>query len=173
MRRERGPVLRLAALAVAVMAIAGSPLHAERAVVGKPAPSFVLRLVDGGNVTSESLRGKVVVLNYWATWCVPCKRELPLLDAYYRATEQHGLRVFAITTEDSIPMSKLKPLRAVMAIPFVARMRGDYGILKGVPTNYVIDRQGVVRHAKAAALDLDDLNNILIPLLQEAAPPTP
>jgi cytochrome c biogenesis protein CcmG, thiol:disulfide interchange protein DsbE len=78
--------------------------------------------------------------------------------------------VFAITTEDSVPLSYLKPLAARLAIPLVKSIQGDYRALDGVPTNYVIDRAGVLRYAKASAFELDDLNAILVPLLQAPAP---
>lgn len=161
----------LAALAFLIAAILYGPAAgAKPPAVGNPAPSFTLRLVDGGEVTSAGLRGQVVVLNFWATWCAPCKKELPILDIFYRMRGQYGLRVFAITTEDSLPLRKLKPVMSALSIPFVRSMRGQYPILSGLPTNYVIDRAGVVRYAKAGAFDLDALNAILIPLLMEPAP---
>jgi len=139
--------------------------------VGDMAPDFQLTLVDGTKVSMADLRGKVVVLNFWATWCVPCRQELPTLDAYYEAQQKAGLRVFAVTTEDSVPLFQLKKLFAVMHIPAVRRIKGPYDIMTGVPTNYVIDRSGHVRYAKAGAFDLDALNETLIPLLKEPAPP--
>ena len=138
----RGGVLFAAMLATAV--------HAASPKVGQPAPDFTLRLVDGRTVTLADLRGQVVVLNFWATWCVPCRKELPTLDTYYRLLQAHGLRVFAATTEDSLPPYQLKKLFAAMAIPAVRNLKGPYRPLDAVPTNFVIDRLGVVRYAKAA-----------------------
>lgn len=135
--------------------------------VGEPAPDAELTLVDGGTVRLADLKGQVVLLNFWATWCVPCRQELPLLDSYYRTTQKHGLRAFAVTTEGSVPIHRLKSLFAAMAIPSVKRMKGLSGEMPAVPTNYIIDRAGIVRYAKAGAMDLDDLNRELIPLLRE------
>jgi thiol-disulfide isomerase/thioredoxin len=132
-----------------------------------PAPNFQVETADGQKLSLADFKGQVLVLNFWATWCGPCKQELPLLDAYYRAQHDHGLRVLAITTEDSLPMNRLKELGKAMAIPMVRRFKGDYGPLKAVPTNYIIDRKGVLRYAKAAAFTLDDLNELLVPMLRE------
>jgi cytochrome c biogenesis protein CcmG/thiol:disulfide interchange protein DsbE len=145
---------------------------AKEPVVGASAPTFRVTTFDGKKLTLADFKGQVLVVNFWATWCAPCKEELPLLDKYYRARENVGLRILAVTTEDSVPQYQLKKLAAALAIPMVRQFRGDYGPLKAVPTNYVIDRAGVLRYAKAAALTLDDLNEILIPLLREAAPVT-
>jgi cytochrome c biogenesis protein CcmG/thiol:disulfide interchange protein DsbE len=140
--------------------------------VGQPAPEYKLTTIDGTTITSDELKGQVVVLNYWATWCVPCRRELPTLDAYYERQKIHGLRVFAITTQGSLPMYQLKKLFAAMHITPVRKIKGSFDVMGGVPTNYVIDRAGRLRYAAAASFDLDDLNKVLVPLLQEPAPTT-
>ena len=133
------------------------------------APKFQDKM--GQPVSLDSFKGKVVVLNFWATWCVPCRAELPTLDAYYRIAERHGLKVFAATTEDSLPISRLRGVFAAMRISAVRYLRGPYAPINGaVPTNFVIDRAGRVRYAAAGAFDLDDLNRVLIPLLNEPAP---
>ncbi len=157
--------------ALAAAALCASPAEAAGVKIGQPAPEATLSLTEGKPIKLSELRGQVVVLNYWATWCGPCKVELPMLDKYYRIQGKHGLRVFAVATEDSLPAKVLKPLFAAMAITPVRKVRGPYGDYNAVPTNIVIDRAGVVRYAKAGAFDLDDLNQILVPLLQEPAPP--
>jgi cytochrome c biogenesis protein CcmG/thiol:disulfide interchange protein DsbE len=165
----------LAAIALAPLALNGAAPAAmapakEKVAVGQPAPPFKLRLIKGGEITLDQLRGQVVVLNFWATWCVPCRKELPTLDRYYELRKDAGLRVYAVTTEDSLPIFKLKALFDVMHIEPVRSIKGPYDVLEnGVPTNIVIDRGGVVRYAKAGALTLDSLNALLVPLLQEKA----
>lgn len=148
-----------------------SPLAARDPKVGEPAPDATFTLMKGEKVTLSELRGQVVVVNFWATWCVPCRKELPLLDAYYQVQRSHGLRVLAATTEGSVPDSQLHKLFDVLSIDPVRSIKGPYRYLVGVPTNYVIDRAGIVRYAKSGAFDLAALNAILVPLLREPAPP--
>jgi cytochrome c biogenesis protein CcmG/thiol:disulfide interchange protein DsbE len=160
-------------LAVVPLACMASAASAGGLKVGQAAPNFELVLADGKRVHSSDLRGQVVVLNYWATWCVPCRTELPLLDGYYRTAAQRGwpLRIFAVATEDSVPKSQLKQLFSVLSISPADRIRGGpYAEPDAVPTNYVIDKTGTLRYAKAGAFDLDDLNQVLIPLMKEPAP---
>jgi cytochrome c biogenesis protein CcmG/thiol:disulfide interchange protein DsbE len=172
--KTKGEIMKLIIRLFIVLAVAmagfATPAAAKTLKVGDMAPDFQLTLIDGTKVTLAQLRGNVVVLNFWATWCGPCKAELPLLDTYYKIQQPHGLRVFAITTEDSLPLFQLKSLFSRMTIQSARRIRGPYEIMEGVPTNYVIDRTGRIRYAKAAAFDLDALNSVLVPLLNEHAP---
>ncbi len=161
-------MLRMSVLALLALMLGGA---AKEPAVGDIAPPFEVTLLDGTKVTRDELRGEVIVLNFWATWCAPCKRELPLLDGFYRLRKDAGLRVYAVTTEGSLPLSRLKPLFEKMNIPSARRIRGPYAPIRGaVPTNYVIDRAGRIRYAKASAFDLDELNTLLIPLLNEPRP---
>jgi cytochrome c biogenesis protein CcmG, thiol:disulfide interchange protein DsbE len=146
-------------------------LGAAKPKVDQPAPPFTLTLMDGTKIKSDQLRGNVVVLNFWATWCAPCREELPTLDVYAKLRAKYGLRVFAVATEDSASPYSMRKLFAALSLTPVRRISSPYDIIDGgVPTNYVIDRAGRVRYAKAAAFDLDSLNEILTPLLREPAP---
>ena len=148
------------------------PARAAGLVINGPAPDFQARTFDGKDVSLADYKGQVVIINFWATWCGPCKTELPLLNSYYLAAskQQYGLKILAITTEDSIPIQDLKPLAAKVSFDMARHFHGPYGALKAVPTNYIIDRNGILRYAKAAAFDLDSLNDVLIPLLRQPIP---
>ena len=161
--------------ALVVLCVCGAPdLAIARGIeVGKPAPDFKARTFDGRDISLADFKGHVLVINLWATWCKPCREELPLLSAYHRARKDNGLDVIALATEDSVPADKLKPLAALASFPFVRRMRGAYEIMSGVPTNYVIDRNGIVRYARAGGFTLAGLNELLVPLLNEPGPQPP
>ena len=164
-------VIHAAALSFTLLIMASAtPAAARTPQVGDVAPNFELTLINGQKVSLSDLRGQVVVLNFWATWCVPCRKELPTLDSYYRVTKAHGLRVFAVTTEDSVSEKQLRDVFSAMAVEPVHKLKGPYDYLEGVPTNFVIGRAGKIRYAKAGAFDLDTLNAVLIPLLNEPMP---
>jgi cytochrome c biogenesis protein CcmG/thiol:disulfide interchange protein DsbE len=134
--------------------------------VGKPAPAFTLTTFDNRKIRLADLAGDVVVLNFWATWCAPCRVELPMLDGYIRRHPKADLKLFAVTTEGSVPNEKLKPLASVLSFPLAKGISGGgYTDLGAVPTNFVIDRAGVLRYAKAAAFTEESFDAVVSPLL--------
>jgi thiol-disulfide isomerase/thioredoxin len=141
--------------------------------VGQPAPDFTVTTFGGRTVKLADLKGDVIILNFWATWCGPCRAELPLLEAYFKAYNKYGFQVLAVATEDSLPESRLRPVAAQLTIPFVKRLEGPYRTVGAVPTNYVIDRAGNIVYAKAAAFNLAALDALIIPLLRKPPPQPP
>jgi thiol-disulfide isomerase/thioredoxin len=147
-------------------------LAAAAPKVGQPAPPFTAVTFDMKTIALADLRGKVVVLNYWATWCAPCRVEIPMMDAYVRK-HSADLVIFAIATENSVPGYKLRPLADALSFPLIKRLVGrGYGTIgQSVPTNYVIDRTGVLRLAKAGAFDEAGFDALIGPLIAEPPPP--
>ena len=156
-------------LAAAMLAVA-APAAAAPAKVGKPAPDATITTFDKRQVKLSDLRGKVVVINHWATWCGPCKAEMPMMSAYHRRNKDKGFEIVGVTTEDSVPPSALKRVSEALSYPLANRISGkSYPILKGVPTSYIIDRAGIVRYAKAGSFHTQEFVDLIAPLLAEPA----
>ncbi len=160
----------MAALACAAALIATSAEAGPKAKVGQPAPPTTITKFDKSQVKLEDLKGKVVVINHWATWCGPCKAEMPMMSAFHAKMKHHGFEIFGVTTEDSVPPRMLKKVAEVLSYPLARRLSGDgYPILTGVPTSYIIDRQGIVRYAKAGSFEAQEFIDLIVPLLKEPA----
>jgi len=163
-------------LVPALLGLAPSPAAAPAPVpkkieVGQPAPPFTLKTFDKQNISLADLRGQVVVINLWATWCGPCKSEMPMMDAYYRANKDKGLRIFGVQTEDSVAPFRLREVAEALAYPLTLQFRGDaYKRMEAVPTSFIIDRAGIVRYARAGAFTRSSFDAQLKPLLAEKPP---
>jgi peroxiredoxin len=157
-----------ATVVMSALAMGGASTAAPR--VGESAPDFTVTTFGGKTLKLADMKGDVIVLNFWATWCGPCRRELPMLETAFEAYDKYGFQVLAIATEDSVPEDKLRPLASRLKIPFVRRMTGPYRFLGALPTNYVIDRSGKLVYARAGAFDLESLNEVVLPLLKAPIP---
>jgi thiol-disulfide isomerase/thioredoxin len=137
----------------------------------KVARSFTITTLDKQTVRSSDLKGKVVVINRWATWCTPCQAEMVVFDKYVRSHRSADLKLFAVTTELQFPSYKLQPLQHILSYPLATGISGfGYGVKDGVPTTYVIDRGGVLRYAKAGAFTAESFDRLVTPLLEAPAP---
>ena len=137
-----GFMSRIASVASLVLLCAGPTL------AGEAAPDFSLRDINGKEVSLSSHKGKVVLVNFWATWCGPCKLEMPHLDKMDRELESKGFEVIAISTDDARAASKVKPLVKRGGYGFTVLLDKDttvvsqYNPAKTLPYNVLIDRAG-------------------------------
>lgn len=148
---------------------------AKGPVVGAPAPDITATTLDGVHFDLAAQRGKVVVVHFWATWCEPCRIEMPALDAFYRAHHAEGLEMLAVTLDTREDLPAVKTVMAPFA--FAAALLDDtqaraYGRIWRVPLTFVIDRHGVLRRdgfKASPTLDAAALDRELLPLLHEPA----
>lgn len=84
-----------------------APAWGKGLEVGKPAPAITTTLLDGSSFDLAALSGKVVVVHFWATWCAPCRVEMPAFEAFYRAHKSEGLMVVAITLDTPDDLAKV------------------------------------------------------------------
>ena len=113
----------------------------------EPVKDFSLKTLDGRTLTSADLRGKVTVINFWATWCPPCKAEIPGFVELQQAYGEKGLQIVGVSVDDT--PDKLKPFAAEfkMNYPVLVGLDRDdlqdaYGPMWGIPTTFVISRDG-------------------------------
>ena len=136
----------LAAVLIAGLALTGPAVAAEE---GKPAAGFTLESLDGPNVKLNELRGTVVLVNFWASWCGPCRTEMPLLDTLYREYRDYGFTILGVNLDED----RSQALKLLDKVPVTFPILFDpdnltsetYGV-DAMPTTVLIDRNGVVRH---------------------------
>jgi len=144
-----------------------SPFAYAAPQIDKAAPALVVTALDGQVFDLEKLRGKVVLVNYWATWCAPCRKDMPRLDAFYRRYHGQGLEMIGISVDAAHDLHKVRKVMASLAYP-VATLKSitvdGFGPPEGVPITWIIDADGKVRDR---FIDVRDelLNGIVVPLL--------
>ena len=131
-------------------ALAACTLGTARAAVGSGnAPDFTLRTTDGGNLRLQEQRGRVVMVNFWATWCGPCKIEMPHLVRLYDKYRASGFQLLGVNIDDD-PRNAAAGA-AKLGITFPVLLDGDKRVAKlydlsTMPTTLLIDRDGKLRH---------------------------
>jgi cytochrome c biogenesis protein CcmG, thiol:disulfide interchange protein DsbE len=137
----------------------------------KPAPELELpRLGGGGNASLADYRGKVVVLNFWASWCDPCKAESPLLQRWHERLSKQGGLVLGVDVQDidadAVDFIDEFGLTYPMLRDGPGDLRDDFGIL-GLPETFVVDRQGRIAAVQRGVVDDEFMREKVVPLLGE------
>jgi peroxiredoxin len=122
------------------------PAHAGNDLkVGAPAPPITLTTLDGKHIATRDLRGKVVIVTFWATWCLPCREELPLLSRYAQRHANDGLVVLGFSLDTPGQLPQVRKVAAKTSFPI--GLLGDphvpgYGRIWHLPVSFVIGRDG-------------------------------
>jgi peroxiredoxin len=146
--------------------------------VDRPAPAFAVPALDGGNVNLEEYRGQVVLLNFWGTWCEPCKRELPALQQAHQTYGEQGLAIIGVnlTDDELVNGTDTGQIRSFLdqygvtypiALDTEGSVTNAYRVFP-LPTSFFIDQQGRIRYVHIGELKLEDVVARFTELSQEA-----
>lgn len=140
----------------------------EPLTVGKEAPDFSLPSLEGEKTVHLSdFRGKVVFLNFWATWCKPCKEEMPSMEVLYKNFEKDGFVVLAVSIDRVTTKKDIPPFVKGLGLSFPVLV-DSWGQtdkrykLMGVPETYIIDQQGILREKVIGPRDWTRLDNLQV-----------
>jgi cytochrome c biogenesis protein CcmG/thiol:disulfide interchange protein DsbE len=143
--------------------------------VGRTAPPATLAQLDGKHVSTTELIGQVVILTFWATWCAPCREELPLLSEYAAQHAADGLTVLGFCLDTPDKLTDVKRIAQSLSFPvglFAASSAPGYGRIWKLPVNFTIDRKGVLIDDgwkdKTPEWTLPRLEQVVSPLLRSA-----
>ena len=168
MLAKRGWILLVAAsllllgLSLVIVQVRGGKATPEvRPEVGYMAPDFALPGLDGQTVRLSDFRGKkAIFLNFWATWCPPCRLEMPTMEKAYQEYKSRGLEVLAVSI-DAGQKSVVKNFLQEFKLTFPALLDPDMEVLRlyrifGLPATFLIDKQGIIRHRELGYSDWTD-----------------
>ncbi|MGA2207446.1 MAG: TlpA disulfide reductase family protein [Terracidiphilus sp.] len=140
--------LTLGLVAASLAASAAGTAFAAQNLLNRKAPEFTLKDLNGQSLRLASFRGKVVLLNFWATWCAPCQVEMPVFAAWQRQYAPQGFQVIGISMDDEPAPARHLVERMKLNYPVAMgneRLGARYGGVLGLPLTFLIDRNGVIR----------------------------
>lgn len=153
---------------ISVAAMQAAPLSA-----GHSAPTFVLKRADGTTVSAAGLKGQVVLLNFWATWCAPCRVEMPWFEEFSKKYRARGLVVLGISLDEG-GWKTVQPVLGKLKItyPIVlgdSRVAKSYGMGELLPATFLIDGAGKIRFVKEGFGNKDEFERTIETLLAESS----
>jgi DsbE subfamily thiol:disulfide oxidoreductase len=176
-KRQYGFVLILVCiiLTAAVVGVRVGSRHqvadSAKPVEGFPAPNFSLPDLNGKKVTLKTItaKNKVTVINFWASWCAPCRAEIPDFIKFYSTYSSQGLQVLAINLRDQPKVAKSFAQKVGMRFPVLTDTTGKIGDLYqifSIPSTFIIDQKGTIRSVIKGSTTLKTLNEKVLPLLK-------
>ncbi len=153
------PLVRMWTLAAACLAVAVLPARAEEEA--RPAPTFAVRQLDGKTFRMSEHRGRPLVLDFWATWCAPCRASMPHLDRIQQRYVDDGLVVLGLSVDDADP-AVVRRFAERLKVHFRMAMADEklldrYGPIRQIPTTFFINRRGEVVRRTVGYLDPETL----------------
>jgi cytochrome c biogenesis protein CcmG, thiol:disulfide interchange protein DsbE len=154
----------------AALLSAAASAAAPGAEVGHPAPALVVPQLDGREFDLRAQHGKVVIVNYWASWCAPCRAEMPVLDSFYQRYHSQGLVLLGVSVDDVHERAAVIRIMEKFGYPAAlaanAKVNG-FGPALAVPMTWIIDATGVVRArlVSGTAVTEQSLSRAVLPLL--------
>jgi peroxiredoxin len=140
----------LAGCLILGVAAAGAPLAAAPSMVGKEAPDFVLRGLDGRNLRLSEYRGQVVLVNFWARWAGDSRREISALDRINTTYQRAGLAVIGVSVDEDLRRAQEYAVAMGVSYPILFDTGSEIGkdyFLQKMPMTILVDRAGVVRYS--------------------------
>ena len=136
-------------MALIVLLLGASTIHAAMPVVGSVAPDFALKSSSGKNLRLSELRGQVVMINFWASWCAPCRQEMPLLNRIHERYRKTGFVLLGVNIDDNPETART--LAQQLGVGFPILFDADKNVSKrydvdAMPSTLLIDRGGKVRY---------------------------
>jgi len=156
------------------MILCAAAIAFASATVGNAAPALVVPELDGQAFDLSAQRGKVVIVNFWATWCPPCREEMPALDALYRRSHGNGLEMIGVSMDR--PHDRSDVYKVMQSFSYPAAMLydakvNDFGSPEVLPVTFVVDRSGVIRAkltSDQAPVSEKSLTDAVVPLLPQS-----
>lgn len=135
----------------------------------RAAPVWTLKAVDGREVRSGDFKGKVVLVDFWATWCPPCRKEMPEYEALHKKYAERGLVILGLSLDELEPV-EVKRFGETMKVSYPlimadAEVAEAFGGIQGLPTAFLIDREGNIRHVKVGLSDMAAYEKLIVSLL--------
>src|SRR5260370_10667637 len=156
-------------IALCLCVLSFSRAHAAPLPAGHPAPSFVLKDAGGKPISLTAYKGKVVLLNFWATWCAPCRIEMPWFEEFSKKYQSKGLVVIGISLDDG-GWKTVQPALAKLNITYPvvlgdSKVSNSYGMGDLLPVTFLIDRTGKIQEAKESFGKKDEFESTIEKLL--------